>query len=64
MAGAFGYLHPDESRLIGEDRLAPQVRASSAPVVAAGISCRDQIHDLTGRHAEHPAVHLDRLLHE
>jgi hypothetical protein len=33
-------------------------------VVAAGISCRDQIHDLTGRHAEHPAVHLDRLLHE
>ena len=64
MAGAFGYLHPDESRLIGEDRLAPQVRASSDPVVAAGISCRDQIHDLTGRHAEHPAVHLDRLLHE
>lgn len=64
MAGAFGYLHPEESRLIGEDRLAPQVRASSAPVVAAGVSCREQIHDLTGREAEHPAVHLDRLLHD
>lgn len=64
MAGAFGYLHPEESRLIGEDRLAPQVRASSAPVVAAGVSCREQIADLTGRDADHPAVHLDRLLHE
>jgi FAD/FMN-containing dehydrogenase/Fe-S oxidoreductase len=64
MAGAFGYQHPEVSRRIGEDRLAPQVRASSAPVVAAGVSCREQIHDLTGREAEHPAVHLDRLLHE
>ncbi len=64
MAGAFGYEHPEVSRLIGEDRLAPQVRASSAPVVAAGVSCREQIHDLTGRSAVHPAVHLDRLLHE
>jgi FAD/FMN-containing dehydrogenase/Fe-S oxidoreductase len=64
MAGAFGYQHPEVSRLIGEDRLAPQVRASSAPVVAAGVSCRDQIADLTGRDAVHPAVHLDHLLHE
>ncbi len=64
MAGAFGYLHPEVSRLIGEDRLAPEVRASSAPVVAAGVSCREQIRDLTGRDADHPAVHLDRLLHE
>ncbi len=64
MAGAFGYLHPEVSRLIGEDRLAPEVRASSAPVVAAGVSCREQIRDLTGRDAHHPAVHLDRLLHE
>jgi FAD/FMN-containing dehydrogenase/Fe-S oxidoreductase len=64
MAGAFGYQHPEESRLIGEDRLAPQVRASSAPLVAAGVSCRDQIADLTGREAVHPAVHLDRLLRE
>lgn len=64
MAGAFGYMHPEESRLIGEDRLAPQVRASPAPLVAAGVSCREQIADLTGREAQHPAVHLDRLLHE
>ena len=63
MAGAFGYLHPEVSRLIGEDRLAPQVRESSAPLVAAGISCRQQIADLTGRDALHPAEHLDRLLH-
>ncbi len=62
MAGAFGYQHPEVSRLIGEDRLAPQVRASSAPLVAAGVSCRDQIADLTGREAVHPAVHLDGLL--
>lgn len=64
MAGAFGYLHPEVSRLIGEDRLAPEVRASSAPVVAAGVSCREQIRELTGRDADHPATHLDRLLHE
>ena len=64
MAGAFGYLHPEESRRIGEDRLAPQVRASPAPIVAAGVSCRQQVRDLTGRDAKHPAVHLDRLLHE
>jgi len=63
MAGAFGYLHPEVSRLIGEDRLAPQVRESSAPLVAAGVSCREQIADLTGREALHPAEHLDRLLH-
>ena len=63
MAGAFGYLHPEESRRIGEDRLAPQVRASPAPIVAAGVSCRQQVRDLTGREAQHPAVHLDHLLH-
>ena len=62
MAGAFGYLHPDESRLIGEHRLAPAVREATGPVVAAGTSCRAQIADLTGVEALHPAVHLDRLL--
>ncbi|MSO43801.1 MAG: FAD-binding oxidoreductase [Thermoleophilia bacterium] len=63
MAGAFGYQHPDVSRLIGEDRLAPAIRAATGPVVAAGVSCRHQIADLTGTDAVHPAVHLDRLLH-
>ena len=62
MAGAFGYLHPDASRLIGEHRLAPAVREATGPVVAAGTSCRAQIADLTGVEALHPAVHLDRLL--
>ncbi len=63
MAGAFGYLHPEESRLIGEHRLVPAVRAATGPVVAAGTSCRVQIADLTGVEALHPAVHLDGLLH-
>lgn len=62
MAGAFGYLHPDVSRTIGEHRLAPAVRAAAGPVVAAGTSCRAQIADLTGTEAVHPAVHLDRVL--
>ena len=63
MAGAFGYQHPAESRLIGEHRLVPAVRAATGPMVAAGTSCRQQIADLTGVEALHPAVHLDRLLH-
>jgi Fe-S oxidoreductase len=61
MAGAFGYQHPAESRLIGEHRLVPAVRAATGPMVAAGTSCRQQIADLTGVEALHPAVYLDRL---
>jgi len=63
MAGAFGYLHPGTSRLIGEHRLVPAINAAAGPVVAAGTSCRTQIADLTGVEALHPAVHLDRLMH-
>ena len=62
MAGAFGYLHPEVSRTIGEHRLVPAVQAAPGPVVAAGTSCRAQIADLTGVEAVHPAVHLDRIL--
>ena len=41
---------------IAEDRLAPAVRAApEAVVVAAGTSCREQIHHTTGRTALHPA---------
>ena len=57
MAGAFGYLHPEISRAVGEDRLAPAAR-ESARVVASGTSCRQQITDLTGRRALHPAEAL------
>lgn len=64
MAGSFGYEHGDVSRAIGEDRLAPAVRAASSETViaAAGTSCRTQIEDLTGRRALHPAQVLANAL--
>jgi FAD/FMN-containing dehydrogenase/Fe-S oxidoreductase len=66
MAGSFGYerSHYDVSRLIAERRLLPALR-SKAPdtvVIAAGTSCRHQIHDLAGDTALHPAVFLEALL--
>ncbi|HEX4274691.1 MAG TPA: FAD-linked oxidase C-terminal domain-containing protein [Bryobacteraceae bacterium] len=66
MAGSFGYSkeHFDISRQIGERKLFPQIRAkdSSSQVVAAGTSCRHQIHDFTDERAIHPAVLLRSLL--
>jgi FAD/FMN-containing dehydrogenase/Fe-S oxidoreductase len=66
MAGSFGYdhAHYDVSRAIGERRLFPAVRSRppGAVVVAAGTSCRHQIHDFTGETALHPAVWLRSLL--
>jgi FAD/FMN-containing dehydrogenase/Fe-S oxidoreductase len=66
MAGSFGYSkdHFDISRQIGERRLFPQIRAKdpSTVVVAAGTSCRHQIHDFTAQTAVHPAVLLQGLL--
>lgn len=62
MAGSFGYEteHYEVSRAMAERRLLPAVRASSSDVliVAAGTSCRQQILDLTGRRALHPAEAL------
>ncbi len=61
VAGAFGYEaeHYDVSVAIGEDRLAPAVRAAAgATVVAAGTSCREQIAHLTDREPVHPAQAL------
>jgi Fe-S oxidoreductase len=67
MAGSFGYdrRHYDVSQAIGERRLFPAVRAKvpGAVVVAAGTSCRHQIHDFTGEQALHPAVLLRSLMH-
>jgi Fe-S oxidoreductase len=57
MAGAFGHRHPELSRRIAEDRLAPAVRGADL-AVAAGTSCREQIRRTTGRTALHPAEHL------
>ena len=66
MAGSFGYSkdHYDVSRAIGERKLFPQIRGAAAPavIVAAGTSCRHQIHDFTGVSAVHPAVLLRSLL--
>ena len=66
MAGSFGYAHDhyELSRAIGERKLFPAVRrkGADAVVVAAGTSCRHQIHDFTGENAVHPAVLLRGLL--
>ena len=57
MAGSFGFEreHYDISMAIGERRLLPAVRAlpQDVPVVAMGVSCRQQIAHGTGRRARH-----------
>lgn len=61
VAGAFGYEaeHYAVSVAMGEERMAPAVRAApGATVVAAGTSCRAQIAHTTGRTALHPAEAL------
>ncbi|MEE2638204.1 MAG: FAD-linked oxidase C-terminal domain-containing protein [Acidobacteriota bacterium] len=66
MAGSFGYAreHFDVSQQIGERRLLPAARALGFDerLVAAGVSCRHQVHDLAGATAVHPAVLLSELL--
>jgi Fe-S oxidoreductase len=62
MAGALGF-EADKfkiSQAIGERRLFPAVRAAAAEtlIVADGFSCREQIHQATGRRA----LHLAELL--
>jgi Fe-S oxidoreductase len=58
MAGAFGYEkeHYDLSMSCGEESLFPAIRAASDETIiaAAGVSCRQQIWDGTGRQALHP----------
>ncbi|HEX6383299.1 MAG TPA: FAD-linked oxidase C-terminal domain-containing protein [Anaerolineae bacterium] len=59
MAGSFGYEaeHYDISLKMAERRLLPAVReaAKDTLIVAAGVSCRQQIKHGTGRQALHPA---------
>jgi Fe-S oxidoreductase len=66
MAGSFGFEkeHYEISVAIGNRRLAPAVReaAPDVEIVAPGISCRQQIEHLTGRHARHPAEVLWNVL--
>ncbi len=58
MAGAFGYEkeHYSLSMQVGELGLLPQVRAAGKGVIvaAAGVSCKAQIEDGTGRGVVHP----------
>jgi hypothetical protein len=60
MAGAFGYHSQtrDISVRMAELDLAPAIRAVPADtlVIASGTSCRQQIHDVTGRDAMHVAT--------
>ena len=66
MAGSFGYAreHFDVSRQIGERRLLPAARAMQEEdvLVAAGTSCRQQVHDFANVRALHPAELLKSLL--
>ena len=64
MAGSFGYVNYEVSKLIGERRLLPAARSlkPGAVLVAAGTSCRHQVHDLAGVKALHPAVLLRGLV--
>jgi Fe-S oxidoreductase len=66
MAGSFGYEveHYDVSRQIGEDRLFPAIAATGSTTIisVAGVSCRQQIEDVTDRHTRHIAeVLADRI---
>jgi FAD/FMN-containing dehydrogenase/Fe-S oxidoreductase len=64
MAGSFGYEaeHFEVSKAMAERSLLPAVRASDLPVVAAGVSCRQQIGDLSGRKVIHPAQAMAQRL--
>ncbi len=66
MAGAFGYEreHYAVSLKMSEHKLADAVRAAAEDtlIVAAGVSCRQQIGHVTGRTALHPAEALLQAL--
>jgi Fe-S oxidoreductase len=66
MAGSFGYSrgHYDVSVAIGSRKLLPAVREMQPGevLVAPGTSCRQQVKDLGGRIALHPAQLVRELL--
>ncbi|HLE14452.1 MAG TPA: FAD-linked oxidase C-terminal domain-containing protein [Anaerolineales bacterium] len=65
MAGAFGYEaeHYDLSMKVGELALFPAVRRAgeSVTIAAAGVSCRAQIEDGTGRKVVHPIQLVEKM---
>jgi hypothetical protein len=68
MAGSFGFGADkyDVSVAIGEKTLLPKVRNAkdSEVIVADGFSCREQVEQLTDRHALHTAEVLAMAIHE
>ncbi|HEY1950756.1 MAG TPA: FAD-linked oxidase C-terminal domain-containing protein [Bryobacteraceae bacterium] len=66
MAGSFGYhkQHYDISQAIANRRLIPAVNSMNPGdvLVAAGVSCRHQVHDFSQAAAVHPAVLIRSLL--
>jgi Fe-S oxidoreductase len=64
MAGSFGYTHYDISVKIANRKLLPAVREMKPGEVlaATGTSCRQQVKDLAGASAVHPAVLIRDLL--
>ncbi len=68
MAGAFGFeeSHYDISAKVGEHALLPEVRAAGLHevIVADGFSCREQISQMTNRHALHVAEVLQLAIQE
>jgi FAD/FMN-containing dehydrogenase/Fe-S oxidoreductase len=66
MAGSFGYAreHFEVSKQIGERRLIPAARSMKAGtvLVAAGTSCRQQVHDLADVRVLHPAELVRSLI--
>jgi FAD/FMN-containing dehydrogenase/Fe-S oxidoreductase len=67
MAGSFGYQarHYAVSKAMAERALIPAVAAAPAEttIIAAGMSCRQQIGDFASRRALHPAEALAARLH-
>lgn len=69
MAGSFGFTRDryDLSMKIGELGALPNARDADAegrPVLAAGTSCRHQMHDGASVRAVHPAEWLDRVMRQ
>jgi FAD/FMN-containing dehydrogenase/Fe-S oxidoreductase len=68
MAGSFGFEHDkyDVSTACADRALVPAVRAAAADtlIIADGFSCREQIEQLTGRHARHISEVLRMSLDE
>jgi len=64
MAGAFGYQHPAISRAVFDQALGPAVAAlpPGTPVVAHGVSCRQQLRRLSERAVLHPAQWVAQVM--